>query len=192
MTESVETIEQDNDAEVSNLFGEDGGDAPSYHTILEVWREVLTPARTEQHEPVTAAWANRMINTYPEIRYADMEEFRDRYFAKIIQLLEILELEIESDDTALDHLDPEEDATLNADHYKNLLLQWQLAITQWEKDWACTDPYAGVELGTISEVHKQVFGQVGLTQYLDTIQFEYTEADQADLAEAINELREGQ
>lgn len=161
-----------------------------FHTILEVWREVLKPAATEAKKRPTAGWSAKMVNKFPHITFDQMAEFRDRYYAKIEELTQILLGEINSDTKCLTVPKTEaEDAELNGDHYRNLLRDWQLCVLGWELAWRHDDPYAAVELGAISEVHGVFFGQTGLTQFLDNIQLEYTEADQAELALKLEEFR---
>lgn len=166
-------------------------EAPSYHTILEVWREVLKPAAQEATKNVTAGWANRILSAYHGLEFKNMVLFRDRYFAKLEQLFQLVLDEIATDADCLSYGTPEEDREENAQHYKNLLRSWQLAILQWELDWDCTAPDAAIEVAAISEVHKMFFGQQGITAFLDNIQLEFTEEDQQELADALEELREG-
>jgi hypothetical protein len=165
------------------------GQDATFHPILEVWREVLKPARDELDAKVTPQWANRIVGSYAEMRYADMVQFQRRYYGKIIELLDVLDEEIASDEDCLTYSDPEEDAKENAHHYKNLLLQWQLAILQWELDWDTADALASVEIAAISEVHKMFFGQTGITAFLENIGFEFTEDDQQALGEALAEFK---
>ena len=190
MTENL----TDQDLRDLELLGSTDGDTvPSYHTILEVWREVLKPAAVEARKKVTPRWASNMVAQYAGVTFADCNELRDRYFAKIAELLNILTLEIGTDPDCLSYTTPEDDALENSTHYKNLLLQWQLAVLNWEMEWDCTQPHAGAEIAAISEVHKMFFGDTGLTQFLDNIKFEFTEDDQQQLADALNEFRgEGQ
>ena len=192
-TESIELSEQDQ-ADIIQLYGEpDGGPAgeiPAYHTILEVWRAVLEPAAELAKEKVTPQYASKMVATYAGLTLADCKDLQASYYAKIGQLAEILDLEIKSDPDCLSYSEPEDDAEENAYHYKGLLLTWQQLFLQWELEWTCTDEGAGVELAAISEVHKLFFGQTGLTQHLDNIRLEYTEDDQAELAEALQEQRD--
>lgn len=197
MTDPTDGMLTEQDREDLATLEENGLAAPgvpedvSYHTILEVWREILKPALDELDARITPQWASRIVASYKDVAYADMVEMRDRYYGKIIELLEILTEEIASDDECLNHATPEEDAAENAQHYKNVLHEWQLRIMSWELAWDCTDPRAGVELAAISEVHKAFFGETGVTQYLDNIRFEYTEADKAELAGRLEALREG-
>jgi hypothetical protein len=184
MTDNL--TEQDR-ADLDKLY--ETGEVPSFHPVLEVWREVLKPAAAEADKKVTPQWASRITSSYREVNFADMDYVRDSYFAKIGELARILELEIATDDDALSYATPEEDAAENAFHYKNLLLQWQLAVLSWEMDWSCNHEHAGAELAAISEVHKMFFGDQGLTAFLENIRFEFTDDDQQQLADALTAFR---
>jgi hypothetical protein len=192
MTDPIETIElsEQDQADLDMLNAD--GEEPEFHTVLEVWREVLSNGPELSKEKVTPQWAAKIVANYAGVTFADMENVQAQYFGKIGELAKILDYEISTDKDCLKHSTPSEDATENSGHYKNILRDWQLQFLQWELDWNTRDPYAAVELAAISEVHKMFFGPTGLTAYLDNIQLEYTEADQADLAEALTELRDGQ
>lgn len=161
------------------------------HTLLEVWRELLKPAATEAQKPVTAGWASAITQLYPKIDFADMPEFHIRYYDKIGQLLKILLAEIETDDQCLERRDRVDDLEGNGVHYKNLIFLWKSQIMQWELDWSTTDPFAAVELGTISEVDKMFFSAKGIVAHFDDIGFQFTEDDQAELTDVLNGLSEG-
>ena len=163
-----------------------------YHSILEVWREVLAPAHKERKTKITPQWANRICTMYRELAFADMLEFRDRYFDKIAELETILLVEIESDDECLNVTSPEEDVEHNNHHYLNILIDWQRAFLSWELAWDCADPDAAIELAAISEVHRMFFDQNGLTALLDQIKFEFTDDDRDLLAASLQELRDAQ
>lgn len=171
-----------------------GGDVPipedvEFHPILQVWREILKPARTEATKKITPQWASRIVASYQDVSFAEMKEFQTRYYSKIIELLELLEAEIDSDSDCLTYGSPEEDAAENHGHYISLLRDWQVKFLTWELEWDCEDPHAGVELAAISETHKAFFGQTGVTQFLENIRLEMTEDDQNEVATALEELR---
>jgi hypothetical protein len=192
MNDPVESIEfTDKDQEDLQKLLEEGVE-PEFHTVLEVWREVLSNGPELSKEKVTPQWATKIVSGYPGITFADMEDVQARYFGKIAELANVLDLEIKSDKDCLTYSTFEEDRVENSHHYKNLLRDWQLSFLQWELDWSTISHDAAVELAAISEVHKMFFGPTGLTAYLDNIQFEFTEQDQQDLAEALMELRDGQ
>lgn len=185
MTEGI-----DEELTVEDILSE-AQDTP-YHTILEIWREVLKPAKAERFKKITPQWANRICSTYREIDFQHMPAFRDRYFDKVDELAEILDLEIDTDIECLNLISAEEDVEHNGATYLNILIEWQRAFLQWELDWNCTNIEAATELAAISEVHRMFFGETGITSLLDNIQFQITDADRDILAASLQELREDQ
>jgi hypothetical protein len=161
-----------------------------YHTILEVWREVLKPAHTERTKKITPQWANRIVTTYTGVAFSDMHYFRDRYFDKIAELEKVLLTEIELDDECLNVTSPEEDVEHNSHHYINVLTDWQKTFLTWELEWSAAASDAAVELAAISEVHRMFFDQNGLTALLDQIKFEFSDADRDLLAAELQDLRD--
>lgn len=193
MSEHTENVVPAEEFEITDESIQDflGGDAPSFHPILQVWREVLRPAAAQLGEKITPQWAQRITSSYSELTFADMPEYSERYFNKIIELSAIVDDQIETDDECLNVATPEEDVENNSKHYKRILADWQLMMLGWELAWDCTDEHAAVELAAISEVHKMFFGPTGLTAFLDNIKFEFTEADQAALVAELEALKEG-
>lgn len=161
----------------------------SYHTILEIWRAVLAPAQTERLKPITPQWAGRICGAYREINYADMPAYRDLYFDRVLEFARVLDLQIAEDDECLNRESAEEDAEHNATHYRQLILNWQQVLLDWELDWDCTAPTAAIELAAISEVHKMFFSEQGLTSLLDNIPFQFTDDDRDMLSAALTEYR---
>lgn len=161
-----------------------------YHTILEVWREVLRPAETEMKKRITPQWATRVIGSFQGITYADMPAFRELYFGKILHLAGILDDEIATDDECLNLTSAEEDAEQNTSHYLNVLFAWQMQFMQWEIEWDCTDPTAALEVAALAEVHKMFFDPQGLTALLDQISFQFTDTDRDTLGELLAGLIE--
>lgn len=160
-----------------------------YHSILEIWREVLVPSFEERKKKITPQWANRIVTTYNGLTFGDMHHFRDRYFDKIAELFAILAVEIEADTECLNVVTPEEDVETNSFRYINVLTNWQKAFLQWEIDWSAAASDAAVELAAISEVHRMFFDQNGLTALLDQIKFEFTDSDRDVLAAELNDMR---
>jgi hypothetical protein len=171
----------------------EGGPAPSFHPVLQVWQRVLEPAAGEaKTEKVTPQYATRILQSYPGLTYADMVDVRDLYYGKILELSAILDAEIGTLEQPFEYFDkPEVDAEENATHYKALLTDWQKQFLTWELAWDCTSPTAAAEVAAISEVHKMFFGPTGIVAYLDNIKLEFTEDDQAALAAELEELKAG-
>ena len=170
----------------------DDANAAPYNSILRIWAEVLKPAEQERLKKITPQWANRICNTYREINFADVPKFRDHYFDKVLELANILDLEIATDDECLNVTTPEEDVQHNTFHYLNVLIDWQKALLSWELAWDCSDACAAVELAAISEVHRMFFDQNGLTALLDQIKFEMTDDHRDLLAASLQEMRDAQ
>lgn len=170
---------------------DDANSAP-YNSILRIWAEVLKPAEQERYKKITPQWANRICTTYREINFDDVPKFRDHYFDKVLELANILDLEIATDDECLNVTSAEEDVEHNTVHYLNVLIDWQKALLSWELAWDCSDACAAVELAAISEVHRMFFDQNGLTALLDQIKFEMTDDHRDLLAATLQEMRDAQ
>lgn len=179
------------DSDIADLksLGITDGEAPKFHTILEVWNEVLKPAAAESLKKVTPQWASKMVQSYTQLHFYDMLELRDRYYSKLEALHVTLREHIEGDSDCLTYATAEEDVQHNGHHYRELLTEWQLQFLQWELEWDCMSEFAAPEMAAISEVHKIMFSDMGLLAFLEQIKFEFTEQDQAALAEALQARR---
>jgi hypothetical protein len=167
-------------------------DSTPYHTILEVWNEVLKPAVAERAVKITPQWANRITSSYREIDFRDVPAFRDAYFDKIEELAGILREEIEADPECLNLSSPEEDIEFNSGRYMNLLVNWQKTFLLWELNWDVAADWAATELAAIAEVHRMFFDSTGLTSLLDNIKFEVTDSDRDMLTAELEDLRAAQ
>ena len=184
----TETNEVETELTVEDILAQ-AAEAP-YHTILQVWREVLKPAAAESLKRITPQWATKIVARYSGITYADMPAFRDYYFTSIIALGWILEEEIAGDDECLKYATAEEDVEHNTHHYLSVLINWQLQFLQWELEWEPTDPHAAVKIAALGEVHQMFFGPEALTALLDQINFEFTDDDRALMSNALQSLVE--
>ena len=186
----MEYTEETEDLTVQDIL--DDANKVAYHSILEIWREVLKTGKTERFAKITPQWANRICSTYQGMVFQDMPDFRDHYFDKIDELFSILEIEISSDDECLNVTSAEEDVQNNSAHYMNLLIEWQKSFLLWELEWDPINEDAAIELAAISEVHRMFFAEQGITALLDQIQFQVTDTDRELLAGILQELKEGQ
>lgn len=186
MTDELTMTEQD-EADLNKLLDE--GVTPVYHTILEVWKAMLDNADTEITKRITPSWAQRIVASFQDVHFPDMYVFRDRFYGKLQELRDIVVAEISTDDECLKIAKLEEDRELNAYHYRNILMMWQKAFLTWEIDWTPDDEFAGVEIASIAEAHKAIFGDTGLTQFLGSIGFVYDSEDQAEASAELDEYR---
>lgn len=156
-----------------------------YRTLLELWKVLLASSRNMIDEPVSPQWATKIVQTYPEIRFKDAEDVHVGVFAMTAALADILDRIIAEDDECLNKLDAQEDAEQNAVNYRRVLTDWQVYFVEQEAAWRATDKAAAVKLAVLSEVQQMFFGQTGLVNHLDSIGFQYTEADQQALTETL-------
>lgn len=163
--------------------------AAPYHTILELWRGVLAPAKDEKDARITPQWANRVVATYQEISFKDMKAFQEDYFAKVLDLADILDEEIAEDPECLNPSSAEEDREVNSLRYLNIMVLWQSMFLLWELEWAPEDELAAVQIAAMSEVHKMFFGENGILGLLDQIKFEFNEEHQEMLVGALEGIR---
>lgn len=163
-----------------------------YRTLLEIWRAVLEPAvkREMVERPISPQWATKIVETYPEIRFADTQIIHERVFEKAANLAELLETEIATDDECLKRASAEEDARENAEHYRNMLFFWQAAFIVDELEWRPTNERAAIDLAVLSEVQQMFLGPNGLISHLDSIGFQYTDADQEELQKRLVAVRD--
>lgn len=192
MDKVTETIETPADAEIIDFpVLNENEEPPSYHSILQVWSAVLEPAAAEQSAPVTPQWANRITSTYRELSYADMIKVRNELFSMLMQMRWDVVCIIEENPECLNVETAEEDIEHNAQHFREIMIRWQERMLQREIAWDCTSDNAAVEIATLSEVHKMLFGENGITGFLDAIGFQFTDADQDELRERLTAVKEG-
>lgn len=190
-TTVTETIEVDVPDDASELTENRHEEAP-YRTLLEIWRAVLEPAVAGEmrKDPISPQWATKMVTTYPGVGFADVDAIHHGVFDMAAELAEILEEEIKTDDECLKKPSAEEDAKENASHYKYLLAAWQVHLIQAELAWRPSDRTAAVDLAVLSEVQQMFLGETGLVAHLDSIGFQFTDADRDDLQQHLANARE--
>lgn len=187
---SDDTIEGELTVDDIIAEAEGASEGKPYNPLIKIWDAVLQPAVAGRGESPTPQWCNKMITQYPGLEYKDMRRFRDDFFDKIEAMHRIVREVVDEDPEALNVIDMEEDRTLNHTHYKRVLTDWQRTVLLWELEWDCEDPKAAIQIGTISEIHRMFIAEQGLVTMLDQISFEFTEADQAELAEDLESLKE--
>ena len=186
MTEPTETIEID-----EQLPPEPEQPEREYRTLLEIWRALLEPARNGgmSDERVTPQWATRIVSTYQQLSYADTPDVNVMFYDLIDRLAGVLDAVIEEDPDALKAASAEEDAVENKERYLKLLTDWQALMLREEMAWDPLAPVAPHQLAAMSEVHNMFFGQNGLTGHLDSIGFQFDDADRLELQAALDAVR---
>ena len=173
---------------VEDILGE--AQQAIFNPILRVWQEIIQGSQAVRKERINPQWARRTVTAHPHVYFQDMPDYAEVYYAKIDQLAQALQAEIESDDECLNTTSAQEDVEQNTVHYTNVIFTWQKIILSWELDWDCSSALAAVELAAIIEVHKMFFGDVGMVSLLDQINFEFSDVVQEQLFLEMEELKE--
>lgn len=181
MSETPETVEftERDEADLNKLLS--GEEKPQFHTVLEVWREVLSNAPAEGRLPMTPRWAVKLLGSYAGLTFADTVKVKELYFSHFEEMRAILDLVIDSDENCLTYSKAEDDALENALHYKEVLTLWQKQMLQHELEWDAASPTAAAELAALGEIQAFFFGEQGITQFLGEIQLRFDDDDQAEL-----------
>lgn len=187
-TETVELPMTERDqADLADMLAEP--DNFTYHTVLQVWLEILKQENLELNRAITPRWATNIVSKYDEVRFADMPAYVEEYFDLVTACRDAIQAEVDKHEDCLIYNDAAEDALENAEIYKEILRNWQLEFLRRELTWNCEDERAAVKIAALSEVHGVFFGDTGLSAHLEVIKMEFTDEDQADLQAALDELR---
>lgn len=183
-TESIENPLTDKDREdLDKLMGEHP--EVDYHPVLKVWMEVLKPEVRESRKGITVQWATMICGKYPQMTYAQVPAFHDRYFELLDEIYAELAEIVAADEDCLKYTTREEDLEFNSGHYKELLLQWQIVLLNAELSWDPRLEEAAADVAAMGEVYTFLFGERGLTGHLEAIQLDFTDADQEELRAAL-------
>lgn len=186
--ELPEELSEQDKADLEALYGEQ--EEASYHSILQVWAEIMKPENIEANKGVTLQWATMICGMYPQMTYALVPEFHDCYFHLLEQAAQRVRDKIAENDDCLKVYNAEEDVATNGTLYKELLFEWQLDLQAMELDWNPAEPHAAAVVAALGEVQKFLFGDRGLTGHLEVIKLEFTDVDQTELREALDRQRE--
>lgn len=179
--------EQD-EADLASMHAEP--DTFEYHTVLQVWLEILKQENLEANRTITPRWATTIVSKYDEIMFSDMPAYVDEYFDLVTACREIIQTAVNDEGgECLVYNNAEEDALENAEIYKWILLQWQLEFLRRELTWNCESANAAVQIAALGECHGVFFGETGLSGHLEVIKLEYTDEDREALQAALDELR---
>ena len=163
-------------------------EAPVTHTLLEMWREILSNIDTQERLKIPMAVAGRIIRNYPQMKMQEVPEYWKRYYTLLSELRDILNVEISSDPKCLSRVD--DDMEANRHHYLNLIATWQVAIRAWEDDWEITAEDSHLWYAAIGDTINFVFGERGMMQQLPTLGFVYDDDAALEIEEIVSDLAE--
>lgn len=185
--ELPEELSEQDRADLEQLYGEQ--EEATYHSILQIWAEILKPENIEANKGITMQWSTMICGMYPLMDYGHMQAFHDKYFALLEDAAQRVRDKIADNEDCLSVYNAEEDVAANSALYKELLFEWQLDLQAVELEWSSSDPDAPATVAALGEVQKFLFGERGLTGHLEVIKLEFTDVDQTELREALDEQR---
>jgi len=180
MTEN--TLTEQDIADLESLAAESEN-----HTLLEVWREILSNIDEARKEKITPTEAVRIVTAWRHLSVQDVAVYQPLYYDRLDEMRQVLLVEIESDPAALKNT--ENDAEDNHHHYLNLLLQWQLLAQSWGADWDVSSPTSHIDLAAFAEAQNFVLGERGLIGQLEAIGFDFTDEESTALAAELEVAR---
>jgi hypothetical protein len=162
--------------------------AQEYHSVLKAWRSMLDPEMQNRHLPPSPDWCATIIARWPFLKFSDCGTVQREYFAIFDHMHEIIE-QVYRDHPKSFEVDNRDDDAENKDLYVFLLAEWQRALFIVQSEWKYDDPDAGPKMAALGEVHAQVLGKQGMAAYLGAINLPYTQEEQNDMNEELEEFR---
>lgn len=167
--------------------------APSKRTLLEIWSHLLDNLEPERLLPITPDFAARVVQSWPQMKIQDVKDYRDSYHSFMEQMRSVVRTVIAAaDPEALEAtgIDEDSDAVVNRAHYIEILLEWQLLIGRWERDWDSEAVDAHITLAAIADASVFFLGQTGLVAHLSEIGLVFQDEDREEMTKRLVEARE--
>ena len=184
----------DKDIEDLNLLDAIG--QPIDHTLLYVWREVLSNIEKIREERVSPVIANKIVSSWPKLAYQDVPAYHELYHGYLTEYRDTLDEVIKEFPGCFKHTAPvgEEgsDAIENRAAYLELLFRWHSLNISFEHEWDAAADDSHVSIAAIADAAAFTIGPSGLTQHLaqPQVAFQWTDEDQQELQARLLEAEE--
>lgn len=182
----VETIEVDDNGNEMPEIPE-----PESHSLLEVWRALLSNIESQEAEKISSQQAFKLLQAYPFLKMQELPQYSWGFYSCLKMYRDILDEEIATDPECFKHNEPADDAEYNRHHYLNLLVQWQKLAKSWQDDWNAADNDSHIWLASYADSQNFIMGEKGIVTLLDQIPFSYTEDDAAEIWSLVVADEEG-
>lgn len=153
------------------------------HTLLEMWRDVLSHIETEQEANIRPAEVLAILRSWPAMELKDISRFRTYYYEHLLEMRNALDKEIESDPEALKHV--EDDAEYNREKYIRLILRWKRMIVHVEEAWDIDEEDAYAQMAAIAEASSFAISDMGLVAHLAQIGINPTEEERLAIEDKL-------
>lgn len=162
-----------------------GEEAPAKHTILKVWKEILSNVDKSAAEKVSMDMALRLLRSYPFLTMAHTHEVHQELHEILAEARNILDVVLEQHPKAIDQV--EDDGQSNREAYLNIVLLWQQMLQERQREWDPRNDFAEAEAAGYVEAFSMLVGQNGLLPQLDSIDFQPKEEELTAIQDALNE-----
>lgn len=154
-------------------------------SLLRVWKEILSNIEQSAEERIDLGLAGRLVRNWPQLSFQDIPTYHRLYHELLQECRGPL---IEALDTYPDAIDipVEEDLSENEHIYRDLLVSWNLIISDKAEKWDVTDPESHIQFAVIFDVQAFLLDSRGLVGHLEARGFTITTEE---LTEAIEEAR---
>lgn len=159
--------------------------SPLSHTILEIWKEVLSNIDKEAALDITPQSSIALLASWPHLKVQEHSAYSKLYYTILKEFQQVVLDIIEENPTALKNI--EDDNTENHDLYIEILGNWQLIAREWEDEWDASKEDSHVYLAALADAINFVLSSQGLVAHLDEISLQITEEDQKIMQGIIDE-----
>lgn len=160
-----------------------------YNSILKVWRAMLDPVVQSRERPPTPDWCAVLIARWPFLKFSDCGTVQAEYFKIFDTIHEILEMVYLDNEDAFEVKTRDEDVE-NKDIYVHCLKEFQKSLFVVQAEWSHDDPEAGPKMAALGEAQQQLLGKDGLASYLGVIGLPFTDEEQLEMNQELQEFRE--
>ena len=166
-------------------------------TVLAVWQNVLSNIESQAAERIEPGYATQIIRRWPTLTYKDIPAYYATFHEYLVVYRDVLDEQLRLHPDALkaigfDAGDPDSDAVVNRDIYKEIMFEWNLVTAKLENAWDVSDPNAAAQIAAMAEAQAFVTGGTGIMQALvqPQVGFLWSDQDQQELETRINEAVE--
>ena len=166
-------------------------------TVLAVWQNVLSNIESQAAERIEPGYATQIIRRWPTLTYKDIPAYYATFHEYLVVYRDVLDEQLCLHPDALkaigfDAGDPDSDAVVNRDIYKEIMFEWNLVTAKLENAWDVSDPNAAAQIAAMAEAQAFVTGGTGIMQALvqPQVGFLWSDQDQQELETRINEAVE--
>lgn len=175
-----------NENETENIDNE-ALEEPTQRTVLLLWGSIFGEglAAAAAH-PIDIHVASKVVASWPFLTFKDVSNYHRIYHELLADFGRRVHEAIQANPDAIGWVG-EEDGEHNHEIYKQLLVDWFVALGELEENWDSDGPYAAVLVAVIADVRAFLFSNMGLAGHLDEIKFKLSDDE---FLEAVEEAKE--